>query len=114
MAETLLDFDRAIGWLLDEKHSENQIEEAILGVIAAMDKPSSPAGEAKQAFYHHLFGRSLQDRTTFRERVLGTTIEDLRRVAEAYFNPELASVGIISSQKTLEESRIEGLKINKL
>ena len=114
LAETLLDFDRAIGWLLDDKHSENQIEEAILGVIAAMDKPSSPAGEAKQAFYNHLFGRSLQDRTTFRERVLATTIEDLRRVAEAYFNPELASVGIISSQKTLEESRIEELKINKL
>ena len=43
LSETLLDFDRAIGWLLDEKHSENQIEEAILGVIAAMDKTSSPA-----------------------------------------------------------------------
>ena len=114
MSETLLDFDRAIGWLLDEKHSENQIEEAILGVIAAMDKPSSPAGEAKQAFYNHLFGRSLQDRTTFRERVLATTMEDLRRVAETYFDPELASVGIVSSQKALEGSKIEGLKIIKL
>ncbi len=114
LSETLLDFDRAIGWLLDEKHSENQIEEAILGVIAAMDKTSSPAGEAKQAFYNHLFGRSLHDRTTFRERVLATTIEDLRRVAETYFDPELASVGIVSSQKALERSRIEGLKIIKL
>ena len=114
LSETLLDFDRAIDWLLDGKHSENQIEEAILGVIAAMDKSSSPAGEAKQAFYHHLFERSLQDRTTFRERVVGTTMKDLRRVAEAYFSPELASVGIISSQEALEESRIEGLKIHKL
>jgi len=114
LSETLRDFDRAIGWLLDEKHSENQIEEAILGVIAAMDKSSSPAGEAKQAFYNLLFGRSLQDRTIFRERVLATTIEDLRRVAETYFNPKLASVGIVSSQKALEESGIDGLKIIKL
>jgi Zn-dependent M16 (insulinase) family peptidase len=114
LSETLLDFDRAIGWLLDEKHSENQIEEAILGVIAAMDKTSSPAGEAKQAFYNHLFGRSLQDRTTFRERVLATTIEDLRRVAQTYFDPERASIGIVSSQEALEGSRIEGLKIIKL
>ena len=114
LSETLRDFDRAIGWLLDDKHSENQIEEAILGVIAAMDKSSSPAGEAKQAFYNLLFGRSLQDRTIFRERVLATTIEDLRRVAETYFNPELASVGIVSSQKALEESGIDGLKIIKL
>jgi len=114
LSETLLDFDRAIGWLLDEKHSENQIEEAILGVIAAMDKTSSPAGEAKQAFYNHLFGRSLQDRTTFRERVLATTIEDLRRVVQTYFDPERASIGIVSSQEALEGSRIEGLKIIKL
>ena len=100
-----------IGWLIESKHSENQIEEAILGVIAAMDRSSSPAGAAKQAYYHHLFGRSLQDRTTFRERVLGTTMDDLLRVAVTYFNPELASVGIISNQRALEESGIEGLKI---
>ena len=111
LSETLGDFDQAIGWLLESKHSENQIEEAILGVIAAMDKSSSPAGAAKQAYYHHLFGRSLQDRTTFRERVLGTTMDDLLRVAGTYFNPELASVGIISNQRALEESGIEGLKI---
>ena len=111
LSETLGDFDQAIGWLLESKHSENQIEEAILGVIAAMDKSSSPAGAAKQAYYHHLFGRSLQDRTTFRERVLGTTMDDLLRVAGTYFNPELASVGIISNQRALEESGIKGLKI---
>ena len=113
LSETLGDFDQAIDWLLESKHSENQIEKPYW-VIAAMDKTSSPAGEAKQAFYNHLFGRSLQDRTTFRERVLATTIEDLCRVAETYFDPELASVGIVSSLKALEESRIEGLKIIKL
>ncbi|HBW84038.1 MAG TPA: peptidase M16 [Gammaproteobacteria bacterium] len=114
LSETFADFDRAIGWLLETKHSKNQIEEAILGVIAAMDQSSSPAGEAKQAFYHHLFGRSLRDRAAFRERVLGTTMQDLQRVASTYFDPQLASVGVISSQKSLEEAKIEGLKINIL
>ncbi len=114
LSETLADFDRAIHWLLDTKHSENQVEEAILGVIAAMDQSSSPAGEAKQAFYHHLFGRSLQERTASRERVLATTMEDLRRVARKYFDPELASVGVISNQKALEKAQIEDLKLNVL
>ena len=34
------------------------LEEAILGVIGSMDKPSSPAGEGKQDFHNRLFGRS--------------------------------------------------------
>jgi hypothetical protein len=44
LTETLSDFDRSIDWLLSGKHQDNQLEEAVLGVIAAMDKSSSPAG----------------------------------------------------------------------
>ena len=60
--ETLADFDRALDWVLQEKHKDRQLEEAILGVVSAMDKPSSPAGEAKIAFYNNLFGRTLEQR----------------------------------------------------
>ncbi len=42
--------DQAIQWLLDKSHPDHQLEEAILSVIATMDKSTSPAGEAKRAF----------------------------------------------------------------
>ncbi|HHH45330.1 MAG TPA: peptidase M16, partial [Gammaproteobacteria bacterium] len=44
---TLEDFDRSIRWLLEEKHEWRTVEEAILGVIGSIDKPGSPAGEAR-------------------------------------------------------------------
>ena len=52
LQETLSDFDAAIDWVLSSQHKPHQLEEAILGVIASLDKPASPAGEAKQAFYN--------------------------------------------------------------
>ncbi|MCG8578179.1 MAG: hypothetical protein MI810_25090, partial [Flavobacteriales bacterium] len=43
LAETLADFDKSIDWLLNEEHEWRQVEESILGVVSAIDKPSSPA-----------------------------------------------------------------------
>ncbi len=114
LQETLDDFDRAIAWVISENHSPHQLEEAILGVIAAMDKSTSPAGEAKQAFYNHLFGRTLEQRMTFRARVLATTQEDLRRVAETYFAPEKASIGVITNKDLLESLQNSDLTIVNL
>ncbi len=111
LVETLADFDQSIQWLLNEKHPAYRLEEAILGVIASMDKSSSPAGEAKQAYYNYLFGRSLQHRMEFRQRVLDTSLDDLKRVAERYFVPEEASLGIISDRNSVENLPFQDLKI---
>ena len=109
--DTLTDFDRSIDWLLNTQHPEYQLEEAILGVVAAMDKSSSPAGEAKQAFYNHVFGRTLEQRMVFRRQVLNTKMEDLHRVAEAYFRPESASIGVISNHDSLQASNLNDIEI---
>ncbi len=114
LGDTLADFDRALDWVLRGRHRERQLEEAILGVIAAMDKPSSPAGEAKAAFYNHLFGRSLEQRLAFRQRVLATTVADLRAVTERYFHPETASHGIITSRETAETLQLPNLAVVNL
>jgi Zn-dependent M16 (insulinase) family peptidase len=79
-----------------------------------MDKPSSPAGEAKTAFYNRLFGRTLEQRTEFRKRVLATTLEDLKRVATRYFVDQEPSLAVITSAAKAEELEIEGLEINKI
>lgn len=99
---TLEDFDRAIDWLLAGGHSERQLEEAILGVIGSIDKPGSPAGEAKSAFHNMLYGRTPEQRRRYRARVLAVTIDDLLRVAETWLRPERASQAVITSPATLE------------
>ncbi|MCB1730793.1 MAG: peptidase M16, partial [Halieaceae bacterium] len=102
LARTLADFDAAVSWMLDASHEYRALEEAILGVIGSLDKPSSPAGEAKQHFHNRLFGRSHDQREQFREQVLGVSLEDLRRVTAEYLRPELASTAVVSNSSQLE------------
>jgi len=95
--DTLDDFDASLRWLLETEHSEQALEEAILGVVSSIDKPASPAGEAKQAFHNNLFGRTPEQRAGFRRRVLAVKLEDFGPVVERYLQPEKASVAVISS-----------------
>lgn len=96
--DTLNDFDRSIDWLMGTAHGYQPLEEAILGVVSGLDKPGSPAGEAKQAFQNRLFGRNDAFQARFRERVLATKVEDLQRVAQTYLQPERASVAIVTAK----------------
>ncbi len=103
LQETLADFDRAIGWLLHEPHEWREVEEAILGVISSIDKPGSPAGEAKDVFHNALFGRTPEQRQAYRRRVLAVTLEDLQRVGRAYFKQEAASMAVITSPEQRQQ-----------
>ncbi len=114
LQETLQDFDGAIEWLLTNEHSEQQLEEAVLGVIGSMDKPGSPAGEAKQAFHNQLYGRTAEQRQQFRERVLKVNLDDLKRVGETYLKPERASVAVITSPANEALVKSIGLDVHNL
>lgn len=103
LQETLDDFDKSIQWLLETDHEAEQLEQSILGVISSLDKPGSPSGEAKQAFYNSLFGRSPQQRREFRQRILEVSLDDLKRVTRQYLKPELASIAVITSPSTFEQ-----------
>ncbi|MCG8535583.1 MAG: insulinase family protein [Pseudomonadales bacterium] len=108
---TLTDFDESIEWLLGKDHGYQPLEEAILGVIGTLDKPGSPAGEAKQAFQNRLFGRDDAFQKRFRERVLATTEADLKRVAQTYLKPELASTAVISHKPAWDEAKLDGFDL---
>jgi len=110
LADTLQDFDRAIDWVLSDAHEWRLVEEAILGVISAMDKSTSPAGEAKQAFYNDLFGRTREARLAYRQRVLQTQVADLQRVTQMYLRPEQASIGVISNSNNAKAVKSLGLE----
>jgi Zn-dependent M16 (insulinase) family peptidase len=114
LVDTLNDFDRSIDWLLTEKHEWRQVEEAILGVISSIDKPSSPAGEAKDAFQNTLFGRTPEKRRYYRSRILKVTLDDLKRVAQTYFDPAKASTAVITNAATLEQHGDLGMDVIKL
>lgn len=109
LTETLADFDASIDWLLDADHDPEQLEQAILGVIGSLDKPGSPAGEAKNAFHNDLFGRTPEQRRRFRARILAVTLDDLKRVAKTYLQPERASIAVLTNDGGRQKYEASGL-----
>jgi Zn-dependent M16 (insulinase) family peptidase len=99
---TLHDFDEALDWL-QGAHIDRELEEAVLGIIQAIDQPASPAGEAIQAYFQALHGRTPEFRRRYRSGVLATTIADLQRVGREYLRPELASTAVITNRETLDK-----------
>lgn len=114
LTETLDDFDASLCWLRETTHSEQALEEAILGVIGSIDKPGSPAGEAKTTYQAELFGRTREKRETFRSRVVKVTLSDLVRVANQYLVANKASIGIVSHAAQQEKLQALGLQIHQL
>jgi Zn-dependent M16 (insulinase) family peptidase len=100
--------------MLENEHEDRQLEEAILGVIGGMDKPGSPAGEARSAFHNELHGRSREKLQQFRQNVLAVTIEDLKRVTDVYLKNGEASTAVITSAATFEEVGDLGLDVIQL
>ncbi len=104
LAETFADFEQSIQWLLHSEQYEYQLEEAILGLVASMDKPGSPAGEAITTCYASLHGRTHDFRQQLRQRILGVSLADLKRISEHYLlhkTPVRAVVAPISKQDEL-------------
>ncbi len=99
---TFDDFKRSIDWVLDTSHEERALEEAILGVIGSMDKPGSPAGEAKNDFYHQLYGRSYEQRMAFRQNIINTSINDLKQVANTWLSQK-PHYALISNETNIIE-----------
>ena len=114
LTETLADFDRAIEWLLESQHEWRQVEEAILGIIGSIDKPASPAGEARQAYHNRLHGRSPEQLQAYRQAILKVTLDDLQRVARTYLDPAGASTAVITSAAMMEQVGDLGLDVIRL
>ena len=106
---TLADFDASVEWLLSSKADSHALEEAILSVVSSLDKPASPAGEVKKAFYDALYKRTLEQKRALREAIINTRHEDLCRVADTYLKPELACSVILTDAKSAESESLSSL-----
>ncbi len=112
--ETLDDFDHSLAWLAEEQHAPQKLEEAILGTISSIDKSESPSGRAKRCFHAQLHGRTVEHRQRFRERVLDTSLADLRRVAERYLTADKANVAVVTHAANKNLAQSLDLRINEL
>ncbi|WP_227429327.1 insulinase family protein [Psychrobacter sp. I-STPA6b] len=95
-SETFAHFEQSVHWLLNEPQNDAQLEEAILGIISAMDKPGSPAGEAVKACFSGLHGRDAQWQQQMRANILAVTLADLQRVATTYLLDKAHSKAVLA------------------
>lgn len=114
LLETYADFARALDWLDSTEFTQSKVDEAILNVISSMDKPSSPAGEAKKAFYQQFYGRTYDVRMAYRQEVLACTVDQLRTLAQQYFKEENASFAVLTHDKGANLLSEEGFDVYKL
>lgn len=114
LLETFADFDLALDWILSDSATQAQVEEAILNIISSMDKPGSPAGEAKKDFYQKLHGKNHAFLMEYRKGVLNTSLDELRQVAKKYIIEEKASLAVLTNEAQGERLIAKGFEMLKL
>ncbi|HNC01805.1 MAG TPA: insulinase family protein [Agitococcus sp.] len=114
LADTFADFQASLEWLQSNNHEERQLEEVILGIMASLDKPMSPAGEARSAFHNALYGRTSAQRRALRAKLLAVTIADLQAVAAKYLSAERMSKAVVAPYSQAETVQSLGFVIERL
>lgn len=107
LQETLQDFDAALDWLLENEHEEQQLEEAVLGVISAIDRPKAPAAEFGDRYFMQRYERTPEDLEAYRASVLKVTLDDLKRVVNTYFKDRHTHTAVLGPKAALEEAGFE-------
>lgn len=106
---TFADFNASIAWVLNQSSGDDLVEQAILGLIGGMDRPASPAGEARQFFHLDRNGRTLALRQTFRQRLLACQWQDVQRVAKQYLQGQIGSKAVVAPRGTANIAKNLGL-----
>ncbi|OOS07120.1 hypothetical protein SAMN02745664_11223 [Moraxella cuniculi DSM 21768] len=113
-AETFEHFKSSIDWLLDNEHDNEQLTEAILGIISGMDKPASPAGEAVKSCLSQLHQRDKAWQQQLRAKILAVNIDDLKRVARKYLKNQPHTRAVLAPMGQEEALGKLGFAIKKL
>lgn len=107
---TLDDFRAGARFLATVADDESALTEAVLAVIAGIDSPASPAGEAKARFLADRRGVDRGRIDAFRAAVLAVTPGDVRRVAHRW----LAGPGVaacVASSAMVADAGLAGWQI---
>lgn len=109
---TFDDFAASIDWVLNKASGDDLVEQSVLGLIGGMDRPGSPAGEAKQYFHMDRTGRTAALRQQFRERLLATGWDDIQRVAARYLQSAEGIRAVVAPRGTEDIAARLGLNAN--
>lgn len=113
-AETFAHFEASIEWLLNEPQTDEQLEEAILGIISGMDKPGSPAGEAVKSCFADLHHRGADWQRKMRAAILDVTVADLQRVAKQYLQGQQHVRAVLAPYDKEETVKNLGFNVCKI
>lgn len=109
---TFADFKAAIDWVVDKPRGDDLADAAILGLIGSMDRPGSPAGEAKNAYHLERTGRTLALRQAYRQRLLAVRWADVQRVAVTYLRNQEGVRAVVAPRGTDSIAAALGLNAN--
>ena len=84
-----------------------------MGVISSIDKPGSPAGEARADFNQNIRGVDQAKRKRFRSRVIDCSVERLVEVSQKYLTA-MPKRAIISGKQFEKEINKLGLSIHSV
>ena len=112
---TLKTFARAKKFVLNNKYTDENIQEAILQACSDLDRPGSPFEEAKMAFTRNIIGLSDNRRLIFKKGIFNVKRGDINRVAKKYLrdNWQDYNVAVLSCKEKLGEvnGKLEGNKL---
>lgn len=109
ITRTLRVYAGALDFIHQARWSEADLEEAVLQVCAVLDKPQTPAEAARRSFYRRVLSLTDDQRQRYKTALLALTTNDIRKVAERYFNPEttLPGIAVISGPQQLAAANAE-------
>ena len=110
--KTFDSFASSVKWV-QKSLTKDHLEQGILGVISAIDKPPSPAMEAISDLYANLSGRTSDKRRDFRGKVISSTVESIMHVVNKYFSANPCKA-VVSSEKFESEIEAMGFKLHNL
>jgi Zn-dependent M16 (insulinase) family peptidase len=107
LAETYDDFAAALDTLLGAEYSQEQLEEAVIGVIRKADKPEAPWAAVRSAWRLHRRGIDAATRQRFRSAVLGCTLAAVKDAVRTYLKDAPASRAAFAGNVTQDLAGLE-------
>ncbi|MDZ4165436.1 MAG: insulinase family protein [Smithellaceae bacterium] len=102
--ETLEVYRQAGEYIAQYTLNPEELDKAIIGTIASLDKPMDPAGRGFAALIRRFSGLTDQDRDDFRQQILGATPKDLQEAAASYFPTAMpmGNVAVYGNEENLK------------
>ncbi len=119
LQETLNIFDETANFLRQTKISEDELVKSIIGTISKIDSYMLADAKGSASLFRYLTGTSDKKLQQIRDEILGTSIDDFKRFADALDSIKTHGVeAIVSSQKILqqvnEKTKKDWLEIKKI